>query len=348
MRSLLTVLSDESLLNRIKLILSDKSVRYSFCSSADEASTIAYNEEIAVAILDFDSPVFSGEELCELLLSINPEMQFIVLFDEKDTKAVLDAYNTLHINMLMCKQHLVLEDLPSLVDSCLHKYNRDEEVDKLDEDFKQMNEMYLRPMSEMSSILNERLTGYEYIIKVFKYSLGFVLDTSEKSLNVIDEFVDRIINDYIQIFMIKEPQISVYFDRLRDSFNDPEGRKYFKFDCENVEIPDEQKHNLLFVLDVITIFFDVFHPFYRGKIAVANVEHEDLKKTENTQDIMIPETEIEVNALYEVRRNQDTLEIYDQIIYAVRLMLKAHGYHVRYGQKNSILQFKTRIKANNG
>ena len=328
MRSLLTVLSDESLLNRIKLILSDdKSIELYYALSGDEASAIAGKQEIAVVILDYDSPIISGPELCELLLSYNPETQFIMFFDEKDTKDVLDVYNKLHLNKLLCKQYLVLEDLPSLVEMCLHKYNRDEEIDKMDEQYKEMNDMYLHPMNEMSSILNERLIGYENVIKVFKNSLKFVVNTSDKAIKTINSFVDKIINDYIHIYMIREPQVDTYFGRINQSFNDPEGRKYFKFVCEEETIPEEFKYNLLFVLDTITIFFDSFYPYYRGKVSVSNISTGD-------------KTELEINAIYEVRRDNEITDIYGYIKNSVVNIIKLHCVSLKHAQKNNIIQIK--------
>ncbi|MDO4189153.1 MAG: hypothetical protein Q4D29_09205, partial [Lachnospiraceae bacterium] len=271
MRSLLTVVSDENLLNRIKLILTDNTIDYYYALDVDKASSIAENNEIATAIIEYESDVVSGDEICELLQAHNPDTQFIMIFNEANTINVLDVYNTLHLNKLMCKEYLVLEDLPSLIESCLHSYNRDEEIDLMDEQFKMMNEKFIQPMQEMSATLNERLSGYEYINRVFRKSLSFVLNYSDITVNTIDNFVDRIVNDYIQIFMIKEPQIGPYFNRVSESFNDPEGRKYFKFICEEDSLPDEHKYNLLFVLDVITIYFDCFYKYYRGKVTVSTI-----------------------------------------------------------------------------
>lgn len=332
MRSLLTVISDESLLNRIKLALNDNTIKYYYSTTGEEASNIASREEIAVVIVDFINPVISGPEICEMLLSFNPETQFIMFFDEKYTKEVLNVYNALHLNKLICKEHLVLEDLPSLVESCLHTYNRDEELDKMDEDLAKMNDMYLRPMNEMSSILNERLIGYENVIKVFKNSVNYIINNSDEVLKSVDTFVDRIINDYIQIFMIKEPQVSVYFDRINESFNDPEGRKYFKFVYEDTEFPEELKYNLLFVLDVITIFFDIFYQYYRGKVSVGYAEGNN--------------SWIEINAIYEVRKNQEIAGIYEYVSKVINNILSMHTLSTRFGQKNSIIQFKALIGQN--
>lgn len=326
MRSLLTAIYDESLLNRIKPILNDKTIQYHFAADSSDASDIAALNEIAVAIVDFESPIISGSELCELLLSYNPETQFILFFDEKYTKDVLDLYNSIHINKLMCKQHLVLEDLPMLIDSCLYTYNREEELDKKDDELIKMNDMYLKPMNEMSSILNERLIGYGYIIKVFRKSFEFVLDSTDKALECIDTFVDKIINDYIQIFMVNEPSVPAYFARIHKTFNDPDNRKYFKFICDEEVVKDELKYNLLFVLDVITICFDVFYPFYRGKVSVTNVEDG-----------------LEINAIYEVRKDHEIDEVYDYLLKAVSNIIKQYSAGVKCGSKDSIIQYKIKI-----
>ena len=328
LRSVLTVISDESLLNRIKLILTDKTISYFYADSADEASRIASDNEIAVAFIDYNNPIVSGSEMCELLLAFNPDIQFIMLFDEADTRDVITLYNGYHINKLMCREFLVLEDLPSLIDSCLHTYNRDEEIKSMSEELKKLNEKYLIPMQDMSALLNERLSGYDNVIKVFRTSVGFVLNSSEIALKSIDTFVDRLINDYVQIFMVKEPTIEQYFSRIHSSFNKPDEKKFFKFISDNVSIADRLKYNLLFVLDAITIYFDVFYPCYRGKVSVENV---------NTEDVQI-------NAIYEVRK--DSKFDYEYIIKALNNILTAYSNDLKYAMKENIIQFKAVVNNN--
>lgn len=332
MRSLLTLINDESLLNRIKLMLNDSTIKYYFAPTGEEAANIASANEIAVVILDYINPVMTGPEICEMILSYNPDTQFIMLFDEKYTKDVIEAYNELHINKLICKEHMVLEDVPSLIESCLYTYNRDEEIDKMDEHLSKLNDMYLHPMDEMSSILNERLIGYDNVIKVFKKSLHFTLDSSDAVLKSIDNYVDNIINDYIQLFMTNEPNISDYYEKISESFNDPEGRKYFKFVHDESEVSDDIKCDLLFALNVITKYFDTFYQYYRGKVTVALIEGSD--------------STYEINALYEVRKNLELTDIYDYAICIVNNILKLHTLNCKYGQKNSILQFKAVIGQN--
>ena len=86
MRSLLTLISDDSLLNRIKLMLHDNTIKYYFASSGEEAANIASANEIAAVILDYINPVMTGPEICEMILSYNPDTQFIMFFDEKYQK----------------------------------------------------------------------------------------------------------------------------------------------------------------------------------------------------------------------------------------------------------------------
>ena len=332
MRSLLTLINDESLLNRIKLMLNDNTIKYYFAASGEEAANIASANEIAAVILDYINPVMTGPEICEMILSYNPDTQFILFFEEKNTKEVIKAYNELHINKLVCKEHAVLEDIPALVESCLHTYNRDEEIDKMDEHLTKLNNMYLRPMDEMSSILNERLIGYDNVIKVFKKSIHFILKSSDEALKSIDNYVDNIINDYIQLFMTNEPSVSSYYEKISESFNDPEGRKYFKFVHDESEVSDDIKCDLLFALNVITKYFDTFYQYYRGKVTVSALEGSSFA--------------YEINALYEVRKNQGLTDIYNYVMCIVKNILKLHTLNCKYGQKNSILQFKAVIGQN--
>lgn len=313
-------------------MLNDNTIRYYFAASGEEAANIASANEIAAVILDYINPVMTGPEICEMILSYNPDTQFILFFEEKNTKEVIKAYNELHINKLVCKEHAVLEDIPALVESCLHTYNRDEEIDKMDEHLSKLNNMYLRPMDEMSSILNERLIGYDNVIKVFKKSIHFILKSSDEALKSIDNYVDNIINDYIQLFMTNEPSVSSYYEKISESFNDPEGRKYFKFVHDESEVSDDIKCDLLFALNVITKYFDTFYQYYRGKVTVSALEGSSFA--------------YEINALYEVRKNQGLTDIYNYVMCIVNNILKLHTLNCKYGQKNSILQFKAVIGQN--
>lgn len=327
MRSVLTVVTNEGLLNRIKLIFNDESIKYYYSTDCSEVADIASDNEIAVAVIEYSQGAVSGEEICEMLDSINSEIQTIIIFDEKETADVISLYNRLHISKLMCKQNLVLEDLPSLIEKCFHIYNRDEEIDALDKELKLLNDKYMKPMQEMSSLLNERLSGYSSLIKVFKKNLQFVINPSEKALKCVDVFVDRVLNDFVQIYMVKEPDVSIYFGRIRDNFNSPDDKKYFKFINDGVDeelLLGETKYNLLFLLDVITIGFDVFYPFYRGKVTVSDANDK-----------------IEINALYDVRKDSEIEQVYSYILASICNILSTYSYETRFGEKENLIQFKS-------
>lgn len=326
MKSVLTVVSNDSLMNRIKQVLNDKTIEFSFAHDGTDAAEVANAKEIAVGIMDFRSEIISGEELCELLLSFNSRMQLIIIFDEADTKEVISVYNRFHVNKLMCKEYLVLEDLPMLIEDCLHTYNREDEIVRMDNELKKLNEKYFAPMQEMSSILNERLVGYDYLIHVFRKSIGFVLNLSETALNYTDEFVDRIMNDYIEIYIMNEPEVSSYFSRLCPTFNKPDSKKFFRFVSNDVTIPDESKYPLLFVVDLLAIYFDIFYPLYRGRIVLENKENG-----------------IEINAIYEVRYLNSIMNIYDYIWKVLCNILENFSKTAKNGRKDNIIQFKVTV-----
>lgn len=326
MKSVLTVTADEGLINRIKLILNEDDVSYFYALSAEDGSNIASNNEIAVAIIDYKLPIISGKELCEMLLSINPEIQVMLIFDQSDTREVISVYNEYHLSKLLCKEYLVLEDLPVLVESCLHIYNREEELEKLDSELQMFNSKYLKPMQEMSSVLNERLRGYGYVIDIFKSSSDFVLKLNDGSLNAINDFVNNIFNDYINIFMVKEPDLDIYFDRIRNTFNKPSEKKFFRFEKNDFSVDSEKKYSLLFLLNVLTNYFDVFYSHYRGKLSV--IENNSV---------------FEINSIYEIRRNSDIEGLYNYISNCLGNILLTYSDDVKVGTKDNIIQYRVRI-----
>jgi len=329
MQSVLTAVRDENLLNRIKVLFNSSSTLYYYADSVQRVVSVASSHEIACFIVDFSEDFEFGEELCETIYSINTETRIIAFFDEKDTGEIVSVYNRLHLFCLMCRQQLVLEKLPDLVEKCFKAYYREEGLEGLDTDLKEFTDKYMVPMQEMSNVLNERLSGYGSIIRVFKKSVDFIVNSKGKALKSIDIFVDRIISDFIQLYMIKEPDFNLYCDNLRDSFNIPEQKKYFMFNCEDIEadsISGDAKVNLLFILDVVTIGFDVFYPYYRGKITVS--------KTDNR---------IEVNALYEVRLDKEILDVYRYILSVMRNTIMTYSNDCRFAVKDSMIQFKSII-----
>lgn len=322
MKSVLTVISDESLMSKMRIALSDETIKYFATTDVEEAMRIAEDNEIAVVIMDYKLPVMSGVELCETFIDCNPKMQIIVIFDDKYAPNVINMYNRFHLSKLICKEHLVLEDVPKLINDALYKYNRNEVINTKDSNNKKLNEKYMKPLNEISEVLNERTNGYQEILRTFIDCVKFVRLSQSDSLKSFSIYVDRIINDYIQLFMVNEPDYKQYFDSLTTSFNKPDKKKYFKISYEEVNIQKEIVKNILLMIDILTISFDTFFSMYRGKIAL-------IEKDEY----------IVVNALYEVREGFEDIEG-STILNVCKNVIERFSDRLIFGKKEDTIQYK--------
>jgi len=259
MRSVLTVINDENLMSRIRIAQTDKTIRYFYAGGGEEAIHLSEDYEIAVCILDFRLPIIGGGDLCEAILNNNSKTEIILIFDEQDIKAVLAVYNSFHISKLICKQNLVLEEIPKLVEGSLHMYNRLDEIKQIDKKRNKINDKYLKPMHEMSSLLNERMNGYQQVIHVFNDCIKFISSKNEKTLKAFSGFVDRIINDYIQVYMVRQPEPWLFLDSLNMTYNKPEEKKYFRLINDVKDISTDNAADILMAANLLTISFDTLY-----------------------------------------------------------------------------------------
>lgn len=323
MSRVLSVTRDENLVSALKEDFKNNSYTLLFSESFDEANALIKDNDIVVAVVDYEIQGADCLKLCEELLTANPDVGIILAFNHSDTKDILAIYNKCNIYGLVCKGFSEYKDLSIMINSFVSEYYRFRNSDGSDTDYKRLFDLYLKPMREMSSILNERLSGYSNIIYVFRKSFGFVLDSSEVALNAIDSFVDRVLNDYINIFMTKEPDLDAYFDRICKNCNKVDNKKFFKLEGNIDGVSPDCKCNILFVINVLSTCFEVFYPHYRGKISIVqNKEY------------------IEINSVYEVRKNKEIEGLYKPIMSVVNNIFIGYSNGVKNGVKDNIIQYK--------
>ncbi len=323
MRTVISVISDEVLLNRIKAVLASKSNQHFFASS-EEAATFADGNEVSVAIVDYSLPVISGTELCELLQSINPEIQIIMFFSEKNTKEVLTVYNKLHIGKLMCKENMLLDELPGHVDDLLHEYYREDEIKIMNSNFHKISEKYIKPMNEMSALLNERMKGYDEILSNFICCVDFVTSQVENvDLASFNDFIESVVRDYVQVYMIGVDDIKGFFDGLEAKTNKPDEKKYFKLICGTLDFEHSKISDLIFILIYITKFFDEFFVMYRGKI-----------------EFTMEDDAVNLNSIYEIRENKNYMSLNNLGLRMADAVFTELCSSVRIARKDELIMLK--------
>lgn len=337
MKSVIIAIKDEDILSKIRVSLFNEDIKYLFTSSSDEAARIAEDHEIAAAVIDVNLPLIKEQRLFEVLKDINTNMQFVFLFDE-NIPEIVDIYNSLHTCKFLYKKNINLDEVSKLIDDSLWAYN------KLDNSKYSLlnsgnNENYLKRMHEMSDLLNEKLCGYQQVIRIYNDCASFIFSMPGDSIKNFSIFVDRVINDYIQLFMIREPDFDLYLSSLNDTFNKPEEKKYFKFLSNSNDFENSKKKNILLVIDMLTICFDLIFDSYRGK----------LELTSDKRNIFI-------NAVYEVRNRKisqdDTNKNYINILNGNTVMKICNSLISDYSdsfqtvRNENIIQYKIIIKSN--
>lgn len=326
MRTVITVISDEMLLNRIKLVLGNNS-NYHFFASGEEASDFACENEVSVAIVDYKLPVLTGTEVCELLQSINPDVQIIMFFAEKYTAEVLAVYNRLHIGKLMCKENMILDDLQGHVNDLLHEYYREDELKVMDSNFHKISEKYLKPMNEMSRLLNERMKGYDEILDNFICCCNYIVKRYEDvSLEAFDDFIRDIVKDYVQVYMVGISDSDDYFNQLESNTNKPELKKYFKFINGIENYSEDVILDVVFTLIFITKLFDKFFVMYRGKLETA-----------------ITNDKVVINAIYEIRENKEYMSLNNLGLRMADALFTELCSSVRIARKDELIMLKIEI-----
>ena len=320
---ILSVTNDDGLIDVINNGFCDGAIKLYFANSFEEASNIIRENDIVVIIVDCTMPEAEVKSICDCVNNTNRDAGIFLVFDQSDTKYALDLYNSFNVSGLLCRGFNDLKSLPNMINSCITDYYKFRNSDDISIDYKKLNDVFLKPMQEMSSILNERLSGYRNIIAVFRKSFDFVINTSDNALNAIDVFVDRVINDYINIYMVREPDLEAHFNRINKNYNKSQEKKYFKLINEVNDLKGDAKYNLLFVLDILTVCFDVFYPHYRGKISISNTAGY-----------------VEVNAVYEVRKNTDFDNVYTFIMGALNNVITNYSNGVKNAVKDNIIQYR--------
>lgn len=323
MRSVLTVIKDENLMQKFRIAHTDSTIRYFYAGNGEEAIRITEDNEIAVCIVDFKLSQLSCAEICETILDNNSRTEIIIVFDEQNISEVLNVYNRYHISKLICKQNFILEDIPKLINDSLHMYNRLDEIKKSDEKRTKIAEKYLKPMQEMSSLLNERMNGYQQVIRTFNDCIKFISGRNEKSLKSLNVFVDRIINDFIQVYMIREPEYNVFLESLNYSYNKPDEKKYFRYTCDCESINDNCIREILMAANLVTIAYDLFYKSYRGKIIVSSEENATC-----------------FNCIFEALHFTSEGVEPETIISIIKYIISEYSDRIQFARKDNIMQIK--------
>lgn len=332
MKSVIIAIKDETILSKVRLSLLNEDIKYFYTSSSEETIRIAQDYDIAAAVLDTNLSDTDDKLLFESLLNINRDFSFIILFDE-NIKNIVDIYNSVSYCRLLDKRNLDLEQIQNIIDDAISAFINSSagqnSINSINGTAKN-----LKTLHEMSDILNEKLNGYQTIIRIYNDCAGFVSNKTSEEIKNFHIYVDRIVNDFIQLYMVREPDFLLYTEKLNENFNKPLEKKYFRYISNCKDIDKSKKRDILLVIDVLTICFDLFFDTYRGKLELTsdrnNVYINAVYETRNLSNNSLDSDKISAE---NVLNNNTILKI-------VNSLINKYSSSCKFARNKYVYQFK--------
>lgn len=272
MKSALILFEDENLLNRIKVTLHDDAASFYYVDSADEAVAILNETEIAVALIPYRYDVLDGDELIGMLLDNNPKLQIVLFFNEEDMDNVVKSHNTYHLCKLICTNNLMLEELNQILNEAFNAYNKEELIKKMEIDYRKKEDSFKKTLFASSSLLNDRMAGYDSIEKLFGICTGYLFDqilASDDENKVISHFFDELLDEYISLMLKREPELEKYYAIILEKCHNPSENRYFMIDIPSITEFDKVNHDIFlqitFLIKAMSMFCFDFYKKFRGK-----------------------------------------------------------------------------------
>jgi len=287
------------------------------------------HNEIAAVMISLSMPVMDGTELIELFLNKNKRLQIMLLFDEADTERVVQMHNNYHLCKIFCKNIFALDELPRHIEDALFSYNKDEELKKIELSYKEKEEKYKKTMFEMSTLLNDRMESYQEVIRHFMILSRYLLENTYTvdSSNYIGDILNsqkQILQNFVQIYLLRTPKQDGYFETAGVRSNHPEIKKYFKvFNEVRTVIDDEIFQNMAFLLGTIMTYFTYYYSEYRGKAIV----------TKNEQFYLL-------NIVYEVKQSEKMKKAGLELFALNERIVSSYAFKAAYGSRDAVMQFK--------
>ncbi len=326
MRSALFISNDESLMNRIRIMVHDEAAQFYYANSIDDAVAVMEEKEIAVVFMPYGLDVLSGDEMLEIILDHNAKAQIILLFDDEDLLKVIRAHNTYHICKLISSSNVKLELLPEKLNAAFERYNKDDEIKEFEKDYRIKEDKYKNALTDISSLLNDRMNSYEKIRNFFLALSGMYLQTefAKAESEAFRNYLDILMQEYISLFLVKETGTNEYLDEIIKHAHEAEKHRFLMISCEHLDTLGEQDRlQCLYVIRSISRFFGIFYDRYRGKI--------------ETQEA---DTGIILNIVYEGIIYPAYAEVIDKILPFNDALTRQFSSRAVSGTKDKILQYK--------
>ncbi len=329
MHSILFVLEDASFISYIEELLRDCSIRYFFARTEEEAIALVEYKEIAAAMISLSFPSVNAGELMGILKSKNERLHFLLLFEKEDTRRAIFLHNQVFFGGLFCKDMFSPKELLKQLEAILLHYDEESEHKRSDDLFLEKERNCQDRMLEVSALLNDRMESYREIIRLFRLCGKHLLDVDDPASQTefkacILHYQEQILEDFVRIYLLREPMPESFFVDVKAKCNNPEMKKYFTVSNDVTgEIEAETFQNITFLLSVLTSYFNFFYSEYRGRVFLSEYERFYL-----------------FDILYELKQYEAMKKASEDLMPLNEKLISSYAAKAAYGSRGDVIQYK--------
>lgn len=270
----LFISENQNLLDRIKTGFSDyHDYEYLFATSGDEAVSIAKENEIAICCIYLNMDIMYGDELADIIIDENPEVRFIFIYDEGDTELAVNLFNVYDGSKIVLMDNFSVESLIELFDEESALYNAENNLHSKAILYREREKSYKKSMSDMSSVLNQRVECYQSIVKMYAAGIEMFLPTfSKDEATFVKHFLEQEFSEYVDKFVVSSLDSDNFFNSLTEDINDKELQKHFQVFGKEVIKNDELGSLICYAIHFISHGFCDCMEKYRAKVEIKESE----------------------------------------------------------------------------
>lgn len=323
--NILVVNEDYNLISKINTSLkSIENITYNCFETSDEACDYIENNTIDIAVLSLTMPIMNGDEMADVIYASNPSAKFCFLFDEKSIEVGVESFNSYIGCRILDKNRFNPDEFLKAILYLIDEYEAEDRLNEALNKYRDKEKAYKDAMSEMSGLLNSRISCYSRVTKVYSKSIEELCEQFPEEIRInIEDFFNCVFGQYIQDVLVESVDIQKSIEGLIDSINDREAQRHFQFvyDCE---LPvGKVSEDIVFSAHFLSHLFAKFLQRFRVKL--------DLKEGPKAYRL---------DVLVDTRLGNVSKELLDLLSNAAKASLESICYKLEHGSKDGIIQIR--------
>lgn len=238
-----------------------------YFSSSDEAFEYIEESFIDIAVLSLTMPIMNGDEIADVIYSINPNAKFCFIYDENTFDLGIESFNKYLGSRIIDKSHFTPDSLSGAISFLYEEYVAEDIYNEQLDSYRAKEKTYKTTMNEMSAMLNSRISCYSRVTKVYSKSIEeLCLSFDETTRLKIENFFNCVFGQYIQDVLVESVDINKSILGLIESLNDKESQRHYQFiyDCPLPE--GDTAENIVFSAHFLSHLFAEFLEKFRMKL----------------------------------------------------------------------------------